>query len=145
MTTVAYRDGVMAADSGAWLGDAVMPWARKLAVGPDGSLHGASGGSAEVAAYLAWVDGGFFGQRPAPEKTGTADGSFIVLIAKAGDPVKLLTAFGTEIYDAPYFAIGAGNVGALCAMHAGATAEQAIEAAIMHAPGAIGPVRTIAS
>jgi ATP-dependent HslUV protease subunit HslV len=143
MTTIAYRDGVMAADSGVWLGDAVVPWARKLIRGPDGALFGFSGNAGHATTFFEWVDGGYKGDRPKPEPEPDGRSSLLVLHVPKDGPVRLISAYGTEVYDAPYFSIGAGNVGALCAMHAGAGAEAAIEAAIVHAPGAQAPVRSI--
>lgn len=144
MTTIAYRDGVMAADSGSWMGDASFPWARKLVRGSDGTLYGVCGDAAQANGFIEWVEGGCSGERPAAEKTDQNGSSYLVLVAAPrSGRVKVLTARGIEAYEAPYFAIGAGNVGALCAMHAGASAEDAIRAAIVHAPGAEGPVQAI--
>jgi hypothetical protein len=67
----------------------------------------------------------------------------IALVAEPSGPVMIYTARGVEKYDMPYFALGAGNVGALCAMHVGASAEQAIAACVEHANGASGHVQVI--
>lgn len=143
MTTIAYRDGIMAADSGSWMGDATFPWARKLARGSDGTLYGVAGDAASCQSFLEWVDGGCNGPRPEAVKVEEDRSSYIVLVAPKSGRLRILTATGAEVYDAPYFAIGGGNVGALCAMHAGADAIGAVEAAIMHAPSALGPVQSI--
>lgn len=143
MTTVAYRDGVMAADSGAWIGDASHGWAVKLAKGKDGALHGVAGNAAECGTYLDWVNAGYEGDEPRAEALPDNASSFIVLIVPPSGPLRLRTAKGVEVYDAPYFAIGAGSPTAYGALFAGATAEQAIEAAKEHASGAFGQVRTI--
>lgn len=142
MTTIAYRDGVMAADSGAWHNSASHAWANKLARGPDGTLFGCAGSAAEAEAFLCWVRAGYEGDMPKP-RAKDEDSSFIVLRVPVGGPVELLTAFGTERYDAPYFAIGSGAETALGALFVGASAERAIEAAKEHASGAFGEVRTI--
>lgn len=144
MTTIAFRAGIMAADSGAWMGDAHSSWARKIAVGPDGTLYGAAGNAAECFGFLAWVAAGAEGTAPAPRQQGENGSSFIVLAARPGQHIELITAYGIEAYlDAPYFAIGSGAVGALCAMKVGASACEAINAAIAHADGASGPVRYV--
>lgn len=143
MTTIAYRDGVMAADSGCWIGDARHGWARKLARGPDGGLYGCAGNAAQVRAFLAWVDAGYVGVRPEPEREKDDGNSFIVLVAAPSGPLRLITARGEEEHEAPYFAIGAGCVAAFGAMFAGATAETAIAAAIEHASGAMGQVQSV--
>lgn len=143
MTTIAYRDGVMAADSGTWMGDASAPWARKLALGSDGTLYGVAGDAALCQAFIEWVESGCEGDRPEAERVEEDRSSYIVMAVARGGPVRIFTATGHEVYHAPYFAIGGGNVGAMCAMHAGADAVGAIEASIAHAPAAIGPVQSI--
>ncbi len=143
MTTIAYRDGVMAADSGAWLGGAATPWAYKLAIGPDGTLYGIAGNAAEGERFLQWVRDGCQGDQPKAEPLPEQFSSFIVLAAPVTGPLRVITARGDEVYHAPYFAIGAGAVAALGAMFAGGDAEVAVLAAICHANGANGSVRTI--
>jgi hypothetical protein len=146
MTTIAYINGVMAADSGVWTGEASTSWADKLARGWDGSLHGCAGNAAESESYLQWVRDGMTGESPKPRSVpdGKDDrSSFIVLIAKEGELISLLTADGFERYDAPYFSIGAGSVAALAAMFCGAGARKAIKAAKAHASGAFGKVKSI--
>lgn len=143
MTTIAYRAGVMASDSGVWIDDACVEWAEKVAKGPDGTLYGVSGNAAQCSAYIAWVGGGCYGEEPRATFMKDDRSSFIVLVAPADGPLRLRTAYGDEVYSAPYFAIGAGSVAALGAMFAGATAEQAIEAAKAHASGAFGPVQSV--
>lgn len=145
MTTIAFRDGVMASDSGSWSGDASHGWARKVAQGPDGTLYGTAGNAAECGEFLNWVDGGCVGERPKPETTNVEknESSFIVLIARPGARIGLLTAKGEERYDAPYYAIGIGAPVAFGALFMGATAEQAIEAAKEHGAGAFGRVQSM--
>ncbi|MCP1550708.1 MULTISPECIES: hypothetical protein [Methylorubrum] len=143
MTVIAYRNGTMAADSGAWYGEASHGWARKLARGADGALYGCAGSAAESEAFLRWVDEGEQGDMPGPRSKGDDDSSFIVLRVRPGGPVELVTAHGVESYDAPYFAIGAAAVTAFGALFMGATAAQAIQAALAHGPNAFGEVRTI--
>lgn len=46
MTIVVYRNGVMAADSGAWASSAKHSFGEKLAMGPDGTLYGVAGHAA---------------------------------------------------------------------------------------------------
>ncbi|MDQ0135698.1 ATP-dependent HslUV protease subunit HslV [Neorhizobium galegae] len=143
MTTIAYRDGIMAADSGAWIGGAATPWAYKLAIGPDGTLYGVAGNAAEAERFLQWVRDGCHGEHPKAEPLPEQYSSYIVLAAPVVGPIRVITARGDEVYHAPYFAIGAGSVAALGAMFANADAETAIQAAICHASGACGTIRTI--
>jgi hypothetical protein len=144
MTTLAYRDGVLAADSGVWIGDATVSWPGKL-LKVNNVLYGATGDVAQATEVFTLLKAG----QPMPHKVGDwvekdSRSSLLILMVDVTGNISVVGARGTERYDGmPYFAHGAGNVGALCAMHVGATAEQAIEAAIEHAMGAIGPVRSI--
>jgi hypothetical protein len=143
MTVVAYRDGVMASDSGAWMGDASHGWAEKLARGMGGALYGVAGRAAQCEEFLAWVRAGERGEHPTPAPTDNGS-SFIVLVSQRDGTVEVITAHGRERYrDAPYFAIGAGAPTAFGALHAGATAEGAIAAAIEHGSNAHGSIRSI--
>jgi hypothetical protein len=144
MTTIVYRDGVMAADSGSWAGDASHGWAEKVVRGVDDVLYGCAGDAAEAEGFLAWVRSGYRGEPPKPEYSADKkESSFIVLIARPGERVGLRSGGGEERYEAPYYAIGAGASVAFGALFMGATAEQAIEAAKEHGIGAFGRVRTV--
>lgn len=143
MTTIAYRDGVMASDSGCWHGEAVHGWSRKLARAPDGTLYGVTGNASECNTFLEWVDTGCIGPEPKAEKEAGDCSSFCVMIASAGKPIRYRTARGDEVFEAPYLAIGPGAVAAYGAMYAGASAVTAIDAAKEHANGAHGRVQSI--
>jgi hypothetical protein len=144
MTTIAYRDGVMASDTGVWIGDGVHSCARKLAVGADGTLYGGAGNSALVNTFLKWVDSGYQGDMPKPTPKGDDASSFVILISPPdGQTIRLLTAQGEEEYVAEYFAIGGGNATAFGALFAGASAETAIAATIEHGCSAHGKIATI--
>lgn len=143
MTTITYRDGVMASDSGVWHGDACHGWARKLAKGPDGTLYGVTGNAAQCGGYLAWVDAGCVGDQPVADQEANDTSSFCVMVATPGQPIRYRTSRGDEVFDAPYFAIGPGAVAAYGAMFVGADAATTIEAAKEHASGAFGRVQTI--
>ena len=146
MTTIAYRAGIMAADSGSWAGDASHGWAQKLAKGPDGTLYGVAGNAAQCEGFLQWVNEGCHGPYPQADREGTdgKDSSFIVLAVTPGGLIRMITARGEERYQgAPYYAIGAAAPVAFGALFAGATAEQALEAAKEHGYGAFGRIRTL--
>ena len=146
MTTIAYRDGIMASDSGSWAGEARHGWARKLARGPDGTLYGCAGNAAQADGFLKWVDAGCQGDHPKADREGQdgRESSFIVLAVTPGGPIRLITARGEECYtDAPYYAIGAASATAFGALFMGATAEQALKAASEHGSGAFGKIKTV--
>lgn len=133
----------MAADSGAWIGDSCIPWARKLVRGSDGTLYGCAGDAGEIGRFIEWVDSGCTGERPAPRSCGESQSSFIVLEVGPSDDLRVVTATGFEPYRAPYFSIGAGSPTAFGALWVGASAEQAIEAACWHGNGCQWPVQSI--
>ena len=146
LTVIAYRDGIMAADSGSFSGCCVFPYARKLARGPDGTLYGIAGRLSEASFFLAWVDGGCVGEAPkariVDDVAGTS--SFRVVRVRRGSGPEYVDAYGVQPFlDAPYLAEGAGEDFALGAFHAGASAIQAVEAAIAHCQHVAGPVRSI--
>jgi ATP-dependent HslUV protease subunit HslV len=144
MTTIAYKNGVMAADSGSWMGDASHGWAEKLAKGPDGTLYGVAGGAPEAMGFLDWVRAGADAETmPRAEALPDGGSTFIVLAVSPNGPVRIFCAKGIETYQAPYFAIGAGSATAFGALWAGASAADAIEATKEHGSGAHGRVLTI--
>jgi hypothetical protein len=146
MTVITYRAGVLAADSGNFQGCVIQSGANKVARAPDGTLHGATGNAADASTYLAWVRSGCVGDAPAIRRTKEAESeaAFHVLRVRPNGAPELLTAYGIEIFeDVPYLAFGAASEAALGALYAGATAVQAVEAAIAHSQWAHGPVRSV--
>lgn len=146
MTVVVYRDGVMAADTGCWLGDAAHGWAEKVARAPDGRLFGCAGNAAQSEGFLEWVRAGAKGDAPLPDRVGERDSSFIVLVAHPNGMIEVKTAYGDERYrKTPYFAIGAGAPTAFGALWAGADAVGAVRAAIEHGSNAMGSVLKVSA
>jgi ATP-dependent protease HslVU (ClpYQ) peptidase subunit len=117
MTTVAYRDGVLAADSRVTVGDMVLTdKATKVHRLRDGHLFGWSG-NAEDAVRLKQA----LQKRvtPPPDLDLSA-----ILISPEGE----IRVFEGNIWvtvKSPYYAVGTGANGALCAMDAGADAKTA--------------------
>lgn len=133
MTTVAFRDGILAFDSRVSDYDAHVGWCNKGRMTKT-LIMAACGLTDDIEAAMDWI-----------EKTGgkiSAKSEFdlhereveceILTVDKEGK----VTFYGTRLYpttmDAPYFAIGSGSPYALGAMANGATAKQAVEAAIKH-------------
>lgn len=145
MTVIAYRDGVMAADSGGFGPRSCHNFTRKLIRSADGTLYGILGDATEGQAYFAWVQGGCIGAAPVPRWVDeTVGSSYDVLRVRPGRDPELITTWGVQPYsDAPYIAVGAAAPVALGALYVGATAAAAIAAAIGHSVDARGPVRTI--
>ena len=130
MTTVAYRDGVMAADSRAYSGDKTPIGSKqKIHRMPDGTLLGVSttsiGGDALV---RRWVESGC----PVPTNDTLKPESFTALMVKPSGDVFYANnnLEWTGPLEVEFIAIGSGEHFALGAMAMGASAERAVEAAI---------------
>lgn len=141
MTVIAYRDGVMAADTLASDGLLKVAGLRKVVRGSDGTLYGLAGAAGICCGIARWVDGGCEGDRP-PLRVGdhTAD----VLVVTPDGAISAWTDMGAEDYPgASYMAIGSGSAVAMGALHAGADAEGAVRAAIEHGLNCGGTVMVV--
>lgn len=129
MTTIAYRDGVMVADSRGYAGTAApIGIKRKIHRLENGTLIGiscsVSGGSQEV---LDWLMGGQVGE--ISEKTKAR---FTALVVHPGGEVEMFidNDHSTGPLTAGYYAIGTGAEYAMGAMAAGCEAHDAVLIAI---------------
>lgn len=131
MTTIAYRDGILASDSRAYagenleLGEKQKIVATETVSGP--ALIGVSTMVPGLAERLwAWLeDGGE--EDEIPDLKG---GNFTALVIRpAGVFFYNSSPYPSGPLSAPYHAIGSGAQYALGAMHAGATAVTAVQAA----------------
>lgn len=143
MTTVAYRDGVMAADSLVTGHGVRMGSLAKLVRAKDGTIGGAAGNTLDSARLLRWV--GLMGADcrnadvPRSEDKDTS-----VLIAYPDGSVEWIGGHdGRVIVDAGFHAIGSGGEIAIGAMAFGATAEQAVEIACRLDVWSGGPVQVL--
>lgn len=127
MTTIAYRDGMMAADSRAYAGrNAPLGIKTKIRRLDDGTLVGCSSSEpGQAEAVMDWYAQGC-ASRPAFKEP-----KFTLLVVKPDG-----SAFYAESefylsgpFRAPFYAIGSGEAFAQGAMHFGATAHQAVEIA----------------
>lgn len=125
MTTIAYRDDVIAGDTQVTCGSVIDGWAQKVfRKGP--ILFGASGDSGRCDVFCDWVMGGLKGDAP---RLKDADGDASGFLFPGGDLVLWRYQDVWTRHRAPFFAYGSGYEIALGAMIAGATAEQAVRAA----------------
>lgn len=136
MTTIAYRDGVLAADTGACAGDSRLGYVQKIARDKRGALAGAAGYATYVSTFLAWFRNGCRGGPPQAEDSDRGvifhPTGKIVIYEKGGR--------GSFEMEAAYFAMGSGKPEALGAMFAGADAATAVQAAIEHDAHTYGEV-----
>lgn len=139
MTTLAYRDGVLASESLVSSGSqraGFMQKSRRI-----GDLLYASCGSAGLTDRLeSWLRSGAKGPPPSL-KEGDATGSVFVFMPD--DMIVWFHADGQSAMRAPFWASGSGGPYALGAMSMGATAEQAVRAAIEHDTASGGEVTVI--
>lgn len=123
MTTIVYRDGIMAADTAIFDRGTYCGTGRKIARAPDGTLGGGAGAWGDVAALLDWIDTGAEGSPPKID--GDAESEYLWARTN-GDiwwagPGSLPT-----LVNSPWAAVGSGFRIAMGALAHGATAEQAV-------------------
>lgn len=140
MTTIAYKDGIVAADSRCTEGDHIMPGkARKLYELPDGSIYTFTGSVAHGMAMLAALTSGKKKKTPKWEL-----GDTIAVIIRPNGKVLIFEGEGVWFEQTGKMAAwGSGEAYAYGAMEAGADAAKAVRIAIKHDAGSGGPVRTI--
>ena len=144
MTVIAYRDGVMAGDTATSWGDDIRTFRKtkvfRFDIGGTIMLVGVSGESASSQKFINWMLAGM--SPPPPEMTKGED--FVVLVVHDDGCIELWTEKMVPVATAEsYFAIGNGMGQALCAMDAGATAEQAVGITIRRHPGCGGEVTSV--
>lgn len=141
MTTVAYRNGVIAADSGLVGGGTCDCHADKIAKRADGSVAGAAGEAWWMAAFLTW----FRADKPVAELPagGSNSSGFVV----TGRNITLFENNEGNVRSFPirakYYAIGSGCRLALGAMFAGAHPVDAVRAAMAHDDSTYGRIHSL--
>lgn len=145
MTTIAYRDGILAADSRGYAGNhASLGTKSKIRKCPDGTLVGCSSNKpGQTEAVMAWF---MAGADPLKAPTfGEGGPDFTLLVVRAD---------GTALYGdgsfhlsgpltAPFFAVGSGRGPAYGALEMGASAQRAVEVACLHDVWSGGPIETL--
>ncbi len=140
MTTIAYRNGVLAADTSLSTGGCMNGRVAKIAA-RGGDLAGVAGSAAFGAAFLKWFSNGEEGDPPQGE---AHDDSFDrgVVFRESG-VVEVYEPLGRFDVECDYYAFGSGRSEALGAMFAGADAETAVRAAIQHDANTAGEVMVL--
>lgn len=128
MTTVAYRDGVLAADTLLTWGSNRDGFGVKIARrGP--VLAGASGCVSRAQAFVDWFKAGMTGKEP---DMGDKEDPAFGYIITPDDRFLMLGPHGWEVSRDEYLSFGSGGDFASGAMAMGATAEEAVIVAIKH-------------
>lgn len=135
MTTIACRDGEMAADT--QCGGDYVGRVRKLHRLPDGSIAAGAGVSSAVYAAIAWIQGGRQGDAPDVSRSG-------VLILRPDGSIWLVDGRWPEFpLMGDRYAIGSGGMAAMTAMHLGASAAEAVRVACLFDESSSAPIHTM--
>jgi ATP-dependent HslUV protease subunit HslV len=138
MTTLAYRNGVLAADSlvssvGTRVGEMRKVWKTK-----SGALVGFAGNASLSYEIDQWVTNDLAGETP-----GTADRGTILLVQPGGEVFVIDDDGGPVRIVAPFHADGSGSDIAIGAMAAGASAVQAVEIASLYDTATGGAIQYV--
>lgn len=135
MTTVAYKDGILAADSQSWQGDVRSGLVKKIRRLNDGSLIGVAGTYGHIQVFADWWHkGGDLDNLPQlGESTVIHIRSKTVTIFEYGGHY--------DISKRRYWSGGSGHVIAKVAMECGKNAYEAVKVAVMFDAWSGGPVR----
>lgn len=127
MTTIAFKDGVMASDSQESEDDFKWPcWSQKL-YRVRNLVVGGCGDSSVILHFLAWLDNG---KQPEAAPQLRKGQEFGALVWDGKDLALVDEGFIAIPVDCPCFAIGSGRDFAMGAMMAGASAEDAVRIAM---------------
>lgn len=138
MTTIAWRDGILATDSLVTTGSRRAGLRHKGGrVGP--LLFAHVGDSSLCLRWEAWLRGGMVGHAP-PLQYSEADACAYIFMPDG--QIAWFHKHGAEALRAPFWAGGSGAEFALGAMSAGASAEAAVASAITHDIYSGGPIQT---
>lgn len=139
MTTIAYRDGVLAADSLISSGTMRAGHMTKIARCPAGWIGGVSGGLEAISLFAEWLRTGRVGECPSLGEN--SDG---VLVRPDGTVFYVGPRGSLSQVRADFVAIGSGEKVAVGAMAMGADARRAVEVAAEHDTATGGEIVTLA-
>lgn len=123
MTTIAFKDGVLASDTQVTSNGFRVGFASKIwRVGR--LLIGGAGSDCYTQKFRDWVRGGMEGDHPILKDIGN-----VFILRPDGEGV-MWCDDGPFLIKEPFWALGSGEQIALGAMHRGATAAEAVETAI---------------
>lgn len=146
MTTIAYRNGVMCADTQAYLGPGEPKHARKSKVFrlKDGSLLGVSSSIVGAAVRLVpWVEEGCDHDNWPVVKDADKELKFEMMqVFRSGEVRYWNDAYTPTTIDVPFHAVGSGASYALGAMAAGCEATGAVRIACDFDPFSGGNIET---
>lgn len=121
MTTIAFRDGVLAADSLVTNGNGWCGEVDKIGRAPKGGLWGISGSLCYLDGYLKWL-ANEEGEPLAAKETS-------LILVRSDGAVREWCEVGWVDVRAPFYAFGSGEQYAMGAMASGASAEASVRIA----------------
>lgn len=125
MTTIAFRWGVLAADSQAGVNGWIHPYvSEKLHRIPDGTIVGFCGTLAEAMKFVQWLKNGESGDEPALSET-------TVIRLRKDDSLTIYESCASYDVKPDFAAWGSGAPAANAAMYMGADAAKAVEIAAL--------------
>lgn len=139
MTTIVYRDGVLVSDSRVSYGSTIIPGrVKKIERLSNGALYGFSG-SVEIGEIMRRRVGKASDEMlPLEDEVDLRGEAFEALIIQPDGSVLCFENRTWMEFDCPYIAMGSGKDFAYGALHMGASAKQALKAAMAHDPGTGG-------
>lgn len=146
MTTIAYRKGVMAADSKTSFGDVSYARSTKIHKLADGSLIGFSGSATSCERMLEVMKHAIIGGGLSHDLFQECKGASAIYVDASSEKVYCIEGGKRSGYfelEGEFFADGSGFIVALAAMKAGASAEKAVEIACELDNNSGGPVTTL--
>lgn len=147
MTAIAYRGGVLAADSLTLGSDTVRGYSRKIVRSEKGTLGAACGLAGTAQMFRRWVETGRIDEWieagfPDSLPVNSERNQFGALIVTAQARVICVDWQGMAVeIDAPFYAEGGAEVFLIGAMAAGASAEEAVAIAIKYDTGCGGAIQ----
>lgn len=139
MTTIAYSNGVLVADSQVTSADRIFRTVKILTL-PDGSLFGGAGGLADILKVRAWASKGYRGDPP--EVSDKA--SFECLHIRADGKLWLVDDDLTPMeFIGDYIALGTGSPYAMAAMYLGKSPQEAVQVAAQFDPATSLPIHEL--
>lgn len=137
MTTIVYRNGVLAADTRMVQGTAIIGNVKKIIRRDDGALCGGAGDCAWLQAFHRWFLDAEEGDPPIIEDNSKG------VIIYSPKKIELFEQNGTVEFKPAFLAFGSGKEFALGAMYAGASAPEAVRAAMQFDPYSGGKVTVL--
>lgn len=136
MTTIAYKDGILASDSQCWKGDIRIGYVRKIIRLKDRSLLAVAGNLACLQSFAEWLNGGRVDRKPSDHET-------TIVHVRLDGSVWVFEHDGEMRSSEQVAAWGSGHVVARTAMECGLSAPEAVRMAVKFDGWSGGPVRSL--